>query len=383
MSNKTIFLSAKYYLLIFFALPMLISCAAGGVRTPSGAPITDVIGALENGEIRLSCDTACSGAWGSVSRKVKELHDNGLWRDLAIETARVGFREDLAYYYLGRSAEGLGYDSAADTYYRLALANRYKCDGFINNCDGFVFPQDINKRQNILADKKAEIEASAAAKKSKEDSKIAAEKAKVEEQIAAEKAKDADRIAAEEAEAKLVESKKIAAENAAADEAAKKAAAEGAIDVIGLFPGITTKQQVEFAKANYGFIIGGYELLCVPEFKDNKLYSFTCVTGEDNLSRDRVKGSNEQVSNIEVYEELFKGFSKKFGIPQTSENQVRTKLGVKYVSEIAVWKDKRGNQLSLISIANTTDSGALLLESVEKINADREAEMKANQKRNF
>ncbi|MBB3009991.1 hypothetical protein [Cupriavidus alkaliphilus] len=54
----------------------------------------------------------------------------------------IEFNYNLSYFYLGRAAEGLGYEAAAETYYLLA-ANTHQC---VKYCDGFVFPRDINLR---------------------------------------------------------------------------------------------------------------------------------------------------------------------------------------------------------------------------------------------
>lgn len=98
----------------------------------------------------MSCDATCAVSWGATRNQVKTLHDNELWNHLAIEVSRVGYKVDLAYYYLGRAAEGLGYNNSATVYYNLALANIYECDGIINTCDGFVFPRDLRKRLDFI-----------------------------------------------------------------------------------------------------------------------------------------------------------------------------------------------------------------------------------------
>jgi len=128
----------------------IVGCATSGSYTPAGVSITDVRAALGRGEIRLTCETSCSGAWGTYRDKMKALYDNKLWNDLAILVAKLGFESDQTYYYLGRSAEGLGYIDAALTYYRLAQAS-FKCDGIINNCDGLAFPNDIDKALERLS----------------------------------------------------------------------------------------------------------------------------------------------------------------------------------------------------------------------------------------
>ncbi len=98
----------------------------------------------------MNCDTSCAGSWGYSRKTFKGLYEQKLWKDLAIEVARVGFRSDQTYFYLGQAAEGLGNTEAARTYYKLGLVS-HKCNGFVvNNCDGFVFPKDILDAMNRL-----------------------------------------------------------------------------------------------------------------------------------------------------------------------------------------------------------------------------------------
>lgn len=129
---------------------IIYGCASSGIQTPSGEQATNVIAAFERGEARLNCGVSCSGAWGSTRRQAKALYKQGLWKDLAIEVARVGFKADQTYFYLGRAAEELGLTEAALTYYKLGLASPYKCAGIINNCDGLVFPFEITSGINRL-----------------------------------------------------------------------------------------------------------------------------------------------------------------------------------------------------------------------------------------
>lgn len=122
---------------------MIYGCASSGIQTPTGEQATNVTTAFERGEARLNCGVTCAVAWGSSRRDARELYDQGLWKDLAIQVAKVGFKSDQTYFYLGRAAEGLGLVDAALTYYKLGLASPYKCAGIINNCDGLVFPAEI------------------------------------------------------------------------------------------------------------------------------------------------------------------------------------------------------------------------------------------------
>ena len=139
-------LFALFFILIFFP-----GCATQGER--SATPSTTLLfesQTLKSGKVRLTCGLSCSGTYGFNRIKLKRLHDTQNWEDLASEVARIGFPQDQAYYYLGRSMEGSGSFDAAMVYYKLGLASE-KCDGFINNCDGFVFPEEINNRMLALS----------------------------------------------------------------------------------------------------------------------------------------------------------------------------------------------------------------------------------------
>lgn len=130
---------------------VLYGCASSGIQTPTGEQATNVVTVFERGEARLNCELSCAGAWGAARINAKKLYEQGLWRDLAIEVSRVGFKSDLTYFYLGRAAEGLGLAETSITYYKSGLASPYKCAGFLNNCDGMVFPDDITAGINRLA----------------------------------------------------------------------------------------------------------------------------------------------------------------------------------------------------------------------------------------
>lgn len=142
----------KSYLLILCVLfnTILISgCVSNGVYTSGGVKISDVQTAFIKGDIRFNCDQLCAGNFGYHRPEMKKLLSAEKWNDLMLDLTNIGFSVDLAYYYLGRSAEGLNYFEAAMIYYNLAHEVR-KCDRIINNCDGFKFPQDLLDRENII-----------------------------------------------------------------------------------------------------------------------------------------------------------------------------------------------------------------------------------------
>jgi hypothetical protein len=121
-------------------------CATDGPRDPVGLPVTDVLAALETGQIRLTCGASCAGYYGGFRKLQKARYDRHQWRALALDVARIGYGIDQSYFYLGRAAEGLGYINAARIYYQLAIAHRSKCGRVFDTCDGLVVPDDARSR---------------------------------------------------------------------------------------------------------------------------------------------------------------------------------------------------------------------------------------------
>lgn len=135
----------------------LLGCASGGgVQNTHGTKVADVdvIEAFSRGEIRLTCGLPCSGSQGLNRQAMKNLHYDQAWLDLFRLVTKTGHDTDLNYYYLGRGAEGEGYIEAAKIYYQLSLKHTNKCAGWINNCDGLVFPRDIQTRLDRMSSKK-------------------------------------------------------------------------------------------------------------------------------------------------------------------------------------------------------------------------------------
>jgi len=73
---------------------------------------------LQAGLISLDCTVACSLNWVTERERLRALDGAGDWESLALKVVQIGYQKDLAYYYLGRASEGLGYRDAALRYYR-------------------------------------------------------------------------------------------------------------------------------------------------------------------------------------------------------------------------------------------------------------------------
>jgi hypothetical protein len=73
------------------------------------------------------------------------------WDSLAKAVIEGGSNQDIDWFYLGLSAEGLKLYKAAKSYYAKGLSATSKCEttptsSSNDGCDGFIFPQAINAR---------------------------------------------------------------------------------------------------------------------------------------------------------------------------------------------------------------------------------------------
>lgn len=113
------------------------------------------------GVTRLTCGLGCSGTMGSNRRKLKSAADDQLWLEVAARVLHIGYENDLAYFYLGRAAEGVGSLEVATTYYKLAIEKKSQgraCKSSIfNNCDGFDFPRDALERLTYVREEQVKL----------------------------------------------------------------------------------------------------------------------------------------------------------------------------------------------------------------------------------
>lgn len=68
---------------------------------------------------------------GWNEEQMRDLYEDGSWKELAIVTINAGIETDLHYFYLAESARNLGYADASEVYYRKALdisSPEKKCD---------------------------------------------------------------------------------------------------------------------------------------------------------------------------------------------------------------------------------------------------------------
>jgi len=134
----------------------LAGCVVAPAARPSAAPASaasllneeQALASLQSGSVVLGCSATCAEAWNRSRPELARLYRTGEWRGLAVLTMRLNYRQDLAYYYLGRAAEGLGVGAAAVGYYRSALslttgpAAEGKCGTPTGGCDGVNLPSE-------------------------------------------------------------------------------------------------------------------------------------------------------------------------------------------------------------------------------------------------
>jgi TonB family protein len=127
------------FVIVFFVL-FLAGCASKPRLMVKDVDFTRI---LAQGELIL--DGSCGWDWGGHRREVAMLYSHGSWNKLAHLVYSLGCSQNLAYYYLGSSAEGLGYYDGAKKYYKTSILrskekpHRYSCGA---RCDGLVFPTD-------------------------------------------------------------------------------------------------------------------------------------------------------------------------------------------------------------------------------------------------
>jgi hypothetical protein len=139
------------------AVAVLVSALLAACSTKMSAPPPEIeaslITELRDGHADLTCGAACSGNWTASVAGLNRLYAAGDWRHLASQVMWIGYQNDLGYYYLGRSGEGLGAPRSALIYYRKAGAvtagpdPQLKCNaGGHDACNGLSFPRDLYPR---------------------------------------------------------------------------------------------------------------------------------------------------------------------------------------------------------------------------------------------
>jgi hypothetical protein len=166
-------------------------------------------------------------------------------------------------------------------------------------------------------------------------------------------------------------------------------AGPSAINFVGLVPGISTESDydqtlVKYSGGRKGISVGGFEIVCTPDYIDGKLSEIYCPIGKNLGSLVEPVEYITRASNADVFRVLVDGYTKKFGKPDTILNDpVQTRAGADYVRQVVSWTDARGNELTLMSMTTSIDEGEVIMKSAAKLAADKAAERARDQQRNF
>jgi hypothetical protein len=130
---------------------ILTGCGGPGGRLAKLTP-AELLALLPTGRPLLDCREACLSEWKAVQPKAQQLEADGAWRDLAVLVLQTGYQDDLSLYYLGRAAEGLGYDAAAASYYRQSMqlsGTTISCAYLSKLCGGVLLPATTAQRLTV------------------------------------------------------------------------------------------------------------------------------------------------------------------------------------------------------------------------------------------
>jgi hypothetical protein len=95
---------------------------------------------FRKGEVVFTCTYECILSYSWNRGDWKRLYDKQQWRELAVSVMKVGYLNDLAYFYLAEAAKGLNLPATAKTYYARALeaakGERSCAGGLMDTCNG-------------------------------------------------------------------------------------------------------------------------------------------------------------------------------------------------------------------------------------------------------
>ncbi len=74
----------------------------------------------EADQIGIDCGFGCAFSYSYHKGDWKQLHEKKAWRDLAVSVIKVGYLNDLSYFFMAEAAAGLNLREAARAYYARA-----------------------------------------------------------------------------------------------------------------------------------------------------------------------------------------------------------------------------------------------------------------------
>ena len=138
---------------VVLGLLLAVAACAGPVGFQNAADRAGALSALRTGQAQLGCpaNSNCLFTWAVTRPAAQRLLAAQRWDDLADVVLAANFDQDLAWFYLGLAASGLGYNDAARVYFnrsiqRSVIGGLQTCAP--NLCDGVNLPADA---QVVLA----------------------------------------------------------------------------------------------------------------------------------------------------------------------------------------------------------------------------------------
>jgi hypothetical protein len=131
---------------------ILTGCARQGPAVDPAAAVAR----LSTGAPLLRCRADCVADWRRAQPEAAQLDAAGRWSDLAALVIAINYQDDLTLYYLARAAEGLGYPTAASSYYRQSTyisGSSLSCRYESGVCGGVVLPDTALARIAALESK--------------------------------------------------------------------------------------------------------------------------------------------------------------------------------------------------------------------------------------
>lgn len=128
------------------------SALAGSPNAEDSSPLafySEAFDKFSQGEAELKCDS-CLAEFIFKQADLRELHGKKSWRQLALDTLKIGYGIDLAWYYLGIAADRLGFAAAANKYLaeslRLSAQKDTACaNGLIVSCGGIDISREARR----------------------------------------------------------------------------------------------------------------------------------------------------------------------------------------------------------------------------------------------
>lgn len=120
----------------------------------AAAETTASLERFQRGETTLDC-TGCRPQLDARLAQLNRLYRTRMWTSLADEIIAIGHAQDIAWYYLGAAAEGLGHRAAARRYYELAIQLAQGPNGVcrarpVDQCGGIRLPEQAVARLGKL-----------------------------------------------------------------------------------------------------------------------------------------------------------------------------------------------------------------------------------------